>query len=241
MRILLLSALLLTALAEAGFGQRFRLDRARRALLDQAAVEIGVVGQVNRTDLVASGGDPGRDLAARVRGGGGLFASFAVAGRLRFRPELAATVKAFGASAELFPPCLPEVFCSAVVERQTVQSTWLEAPLLAEWRFARALGRGRPLALLGGPYLAVRLGCRASSQFGTENAVVSIPCAEAGLPVRDGDAGFVLGLRAARRGVGLGVRWTRSLRSAIQDGGGPFGRGRLSTLALTLDLATRLD
>jgi hypothetical protein len=61
---------------------------------------------------------------------------------------------------------------------------------------------------------------------------------------RNGDAGFVVGGAIASGGIGVGFRWTRSLVAVAPfqptGGAGYLTGAKNSTLAITLELGTRL-
>jgi len=242
---LLAGLILLPASADA---QRRGSDRYRRHVSFGNDIEIGLIGGPNRNTVTGAG-----PVDAKFRGSLGAFLSVPVMGSIRLRPEVAVSGKQVG-FLEPFGSCDPGP-CDPLGQRQTASFTWLEAPLLVEARFNRALGGWGTPRIYGGPFVAVRLSCSfatpidASQEPLADNETPRIvrPCNAAdGTSARynNGDAGFVVGGAIAAGSVGLGVRWTRSLVPIAPDQSG-LGGGRLigakhSTLAVTLEFATRL-
>ncbi|MEZ4585629.1 MAG: hypothetical protein R2909_04410 [Gemmatimonadales bacterium] len=228
--------------------QRRGSDRYRRYVRSSNAVELGLIGGPNRNTVTGAG-----PVDAKYRGSLGAFLSVPVMGSIRLRPEVAVSGKQVG-FVEPFGPCDPGP-CDPIGERQTASFTWLEAPLLVEARLDRALGGWGSPRIYGGPFVAVRLSCSFSTPIGdTPDPVLEDdtprivrPCNPTdGTSARynNGDAGFVVGGTIAAGSVGVGIRWTRSLVPIAPDqsvlGGGRLIGAKHSTLAVTLEFATRL-
>ncbi|MGE0554383.1 MAG: hypothetical protein AB7R55_13225 [Gemmatimonadales bacterium] len=230
--------------------QRRGSDRYRRYVRSANAVELGLIGGPNRNTVTGAG-----LVDAKYRGSLGAFLSVPVMGSIRLRPEVAVSGKQVGVTDQVIPPCLPDVLCDPISERQTASFTWLEAPLLIEARLDRALGGWGTPRIYGGPFVAVRLSC----SFATPIEVTPEPLSDREAPrivrpcnptdgtsarYNNGDAGFVVGGTIAAGSVGVGVRWTRSLVPIAPDqsvlGGGRLIGAKHSTLAVTLEFATKL-
>lgn len=218
-----------------------RLGHYVRRAFDYRAVEAGVIGGPNRTTLTGVGPtDPS------IRGMLGGFVSVRLGEGFRLRPELLVSGKEVGlqpfnqVDCPLSGPC-PLPF----VERTSL--TWIEAPLLLEFRpegFSRAFAP----RFYGGPFLALRVGCSQSVPATTQQIDTRLvrPCGEATATapqLNNGDGGFVIGGGLYRHGVGLGVRWTRSLAEIAPFQSGSTSRligGKQSTLTATIEFASRL-
>ncbi len=223
--------------------QRRFAGYVRRAF-DYRAVEVGVVGGPNRSSVTGAG-----PIDARFRGMLGAFASVRLGDGLRLRPELLVSGKQVATNTDFFPPCLPPGPCQPITETETTSITWLEAPLLLEYRFDQIAGRLGP-KLYAGPFMAIRIGCSLSTSRvpapATAGDRLIRSCATentGGTRFNNGDAGFVVGGGFGTGSVGIGFRWIRSLAEVA-----PFqstGTSRLigakqSTLAVTLEFSTRL-
>ncbi|MGE0441168.1 MAG: outer membrane beta-barrel protein [Gemmatimonadales bacterium] len=234
--------LLLALMPAVSAAQRGRLDRLRRVITRDDYVEIGLVGGVNWSTLTGSD-----RITARVSGTGGGFLSVPVAGSLRLRPELSVDNRRVESTRDIIPPCLPPGPCPPIEERQVATFTWLEAPVLAEWRMDGALGRSLRPRIYGGPFVAIRLGCSFTTPVeggGSTSFVVGCGSPDVGNQYHNGDAGFILGGAIASGGLGIGARWIRSLVPVAPAGSNP-GAGYLlgaksSTLVLTMEFGTRL-
>ncbi len=222
--------------------QRRLASYVRRAF-DYRAVEIGLVGGPNRNSVTGAG-----PIEPRFRGMLGGFASVRLGDGLRLRPELLVSGKQVAIDTDIVDPCQPGPCPLPFVETETTAITWVEAPLLLEYRFD-PIGRGRLAPkIYGGPFMAIRISCSLSvtqvPRSSGDRLVRS--CATdntGGTRFNNGDAGFVIGGGIGTGSVGIGLRWTRSLVEMA-----PFqlnGTSRLigakqSTLAATLEFATRL-
>jgi hypothetical protein len=229
-------AVFVAALSRPSAATAQRWSRPIRRIIDRYyGVDVGIVGGVNRN--TATGAGP---IDPRYRGSIGAFASFPLAEPLRFRAEMLVTGKQLGL---VCPP----------IEEKTIQSlTWLELPLLLEAQFHRALGGWGSPKLFGGPFVAVRLACSVIQPVvpvpqqprSNGSSKVVTPCQDLNPSsfYNNGDAGFVVGGGLAVGGVGLGVRWIRSL-VPIAPAGSEAGRlagAKQSTLALFVDLGARI-
>lgn len=220
-----------------------RIGRAVRRAFDYRAVEVGVVGGPNRSTMVGGG-----SFDARFKGLLGGFVSVRLAEGLRLRPEVLISGKDVAATDQVVPPCLPPGPCPALYLTETTRLTWLEAPLLIEYRFDDVLGSNLAPKVYAGPFLALRLGCSLSSPVSptpnpdpgdTQRLVQG--CDTAGRTAsrfNNGDGGFVIGAGIGTGPVGLGFRWIRSLTKVGQTN--RFLGARQSTVALTLEFSTRL-
>lgn len=221
--------------------QRRMASMVRRAF-DYNAIEVGFIGGANRS--TATGAGP---IAPRVRGSLGGFLSLRLGDGFRFRPELLMSVKAVATETDLIPPCLPPGPCPGPFRQtETTSATWLEAPMLLEYRF-RGPGRGGLVPkLYGGPFLAIRMSCSIATAVEMSPSRVVRSCAEPSQgfgSYNNGDAGFVVGGGVATRGVGIGLRWTRSLAEVAPfqaAGGSRLIGAKLSVLAATVEFSTRL-
>jgi hypothetical protein len=235
-------AIAILAPIEASAQRRFA-GYVRRAF-DYRAVEVGVVGGPNRSSVTGAG-----PIDARFRGMLGGFASVRLGDGLRLRPEVIVSGKQVATSTSIFAPCLPPGPCAETVETETTSFTWLEAPLLLEYRFDQIAGRFGP-KLYAGPFMAIRIGCSlAVSQAPPLEAdgdrlVRSCATEHTGnTRFNNGDAGFVAGGGIGTGSVGLGFRWIRSLVEVAPFQ--PAGTSRLigakqSTVAVTLEFSTRV-
>jgi len=253
MRRSILPALVLAGIAmlpTALPAQRRTLQRIHRFLDRDAAVEIGVIGGPNRSTVTGAG-----EVDPKIRGSLGGFLSVPVIGSIRLRPEVSVSGKQVGFTNTLIPPCLPTGDpCLPVTETEKASFTWLEAPLLIEARFPRAISRDLTPRLYAGPFIAVRLACSFSNPVattpipeGSTGPELVRPCTSAdGSATRynNGDAGFVVGGTIAAGGIGIGLRWTRSLVPIAPDQSATDGSrligAKSSTLAVMLEFATRI-
>jgi Outer membrane protein beta-barrel domain len=230
--------------------QRRTLQRLHRFIDRDAAVEIGIIGGPNRNTVTGAG-----PVDAKIRGSLGGFLSVPVIGSIRLRPEVLVSGKQVGFTDSFIPPCLPPgTQCVPITATEKASFTWLEAPLLIEARFPRAISRDVTPRIYGGPFIAVRLACSFSNPVadvpvpqGSSGPELVRPCSSAdGSTTRynNGDAGFVVGGTIAAGGVGIGVRWTRSLVPIAPDQSVAAGNrligAKNSTLAVTLEFATRI-
>lgn len=186
----------------------------------------------------------------------GVFAAFSLGSGVAFRPELSATRKQVRL-ASFNSACPAEMLCIAMMvpTSEQVTFTWLEVPLLAEWRPEGRGLLGVTPRLFAGPFLAVRLGGVACTRIGppslpeasAEPVVGSYTSSCAGdftkdgpEPASSGDAGFVVGGVLRRGAIGVGARWTRSLTDAVQPSVPDLSQlhgGRQSTLSLFVEIA----
>ncbi|MBM4187625.1 MAG: PorT family protein [Gemmatimonadetes bacterium] len=233
----LLAALVLALLDQAA-AQR-RLGSYVRRAFDYRAVEVGIIGGPNLTSI---SGTEATD--SEIRGTLGGFASVSLGEGFRLRPEVLITGKRVGAAPLTVIDCLP-TGCPQDVARETVHLTWIEAPLLLEYRFRGPPGGLSP-RLYGGPFMALRIGCSEALRLVNPSERLVRSCGEAnttGTRYNNGDGGFVLGAGLARRGVGVGVRWTRSVARVAptpQPTGNRLVGGRQSTLTATVEFSTRV-
>ena len=213
----------------------------------ERAVELGVVGGINRSTMTGIG-----PVDAELAGQAGLFAQFRVGSRFAFRPEMSVSWKRIGIGGSPLPcdpgPCPLADQVSYIPNPQTTSLSWLEVPLLAQFSLPR-IGSSLTPRLIAGPYVAVRLSCSVS---GTPSVIYDLPVEPQG-PVAvsqscgegttslysNGDAGYVLGAGIGTKQLGVGLRWTRSMVATVpfsQLGNSPFMGGKQSTLAITVDL-----
>ncbi|MEO8451658.1 MAG: hypothetical protein ABI647_17830 [Gemmatimonadota bacterium] len=251
MRRALLPTLVLLSFALAPLAaQRRTFERIRHYFDGSDALEIGLVGGPNRNTVTGAG-----PVDPKIRGLLGGYLSVPIAGGLRLRPEVLVSGKLVGFPNEiLVPPCLPPGGCLPISGQETASFTWLEAPILLETRFHRALGGWGTPRIYGGPFVAVRLACSFSTPAsaqpaplnGTVPQLVQSCNAADGSSTRynNGDAGFVIGGAISTGGIGLGFRWTRSLVPIAPDQsvltGSRLIGAKNSTLAVTLEIGTRL-
>ncbi len=240
MRITFLMLLGLVAGTPA-LAQRRMASLVRRAF-DYNAIEIGIVGGPNRS--TATGAGP---IEPRVRGSLGGFLSLRLGDGFRFRPEVLVTAKALATETELIPPCLPSGPCPGpFLQTETTSATWIEGPILLEYRF-RPPGRGRLVPkVFGGPFLAIRVSCSIATAVETSLSRVVRSCAEPSQgfgAFSNGDAGFVVGGGVTTGRVGIGLRWSRSLAEVAPfqaNGGSRLIGAKMSVLAATVEFSTRL-
>ena len=242
---ILLTPIVFAVLAhQEAIAQRSIGSYVRRAF-DYRAVEAGVIGGPNRTSLTRAG-----SIDPEVRGMLGAFISVRLGAGFRLRPEALVAGKRTGATYSFLTPCLPPGPCPSVIESQRTTVTWLESPLLVEYRPGGFSRRFAP-RLYAGPFLAIRVGCSLSTQTGAQPGTSRLvrACADdpaANPHVNNGDGGFVVGGGIHRHGVGLGLRWTRSLADLAPPTIGPnpnpsrLTGARQSTLTATLEFATQL-
>jgi len=235
---------LLIAMTPSLLSAQRHYDRIRRVFDRDSRVEIGLVGGPNRNTVTGAG-----PVDAEFRGSLGGYLSVPVAGSLRIRPEIGISGKQVGFTGS-GTQCGIDPVCPG--GSSVASFTWLEAPILLEMRFPRSIGRSATPRLYGGPFVAVRLACSISTPSGTgQPEVLQDPrlvsnCNPSGDGIRynNGDAGFMLGGAVAVSGVGLGLRWTRSLVPIAEQNQGVVGNQLLgakhSTLSLMLELGTRL-
>ncbi|MFN0180618.1 MAG: outer membrane beta-barrel protein [Gemmatimonadales bacterium] len=236
--------LVLTSVAASGseVAAQRRLGNYVRRAFDYRAVEAGLVGGPNRTTLTGAG-----PVNPSVRGMLGGFVSVRLGDGFRLRPEVLVSGKQSGVTTELLPPCAPPGACAAIIQRENTSLTWLEAPLLLEYR-PDGFGRDFAPRLFAGPFLALRVGCSQSVRTSNDpnNIHLVRTCGDQtpqSPQFNNGDGGFVLGGGLYRRGVGVGLRWTRSLAEVAPFQSGNFSTlfgAKQSTLTATLEFATRL-
>jgi hypothetical protein len=236
--------LLLTSVAASGseLAAQRRLGSYVRRAFDYRAVEAGVVGGPNRTTLTGAG-----PVNPSVRGMLGGFVSVRLGAGFRLRPEVLVSGKQSGFTTEILPPCVPPGPCTPIIERENTSLTWLEAPLLLEYR-PEGFSRDFAPRFFAGPFLALRVGCSQSVRSSNDpnNIQLVRTCGDqtAQSPqFNNGDGGFVLGGGLYRHGVGIGLRWTRSLAEVAPFQSGNFSQllgAKQSTLTATLEFATRL-
>ena len=252
MRRVLVASLVLAAASLPTAANAQRWSRPIRRVIDHyyAPVELGLIGSVNRNTVTGAG-----PVDPRFRGSIGGFMSLPLGTVFRLRPEVMVSGKYIAETDELNVPfdpfpCLPAVSCVPVLQETTRSLTWLEIPVLLEARFRRALGGWGTPKVYGGPFVAVRLSCNVSIKGVDENApaptsarlIKSCDEFQPNATYNNGDAGFVLGAGVSAGLVGVGFRWTRSLVPVAPFGSsvGRLAGAKQSTLALTLELATRL-
>jgi hypothetical protein len=219
------------------------------ATAQHAAVEVGFLGGPTWNTMT-------RVPSATWQSAGhlGAFASFGLGGGVAFRPEVIAARKqvslsSFGAA------CPVEVLCLSIAAPSTDRATftWLEVPLLAEWRPASRPVLGLTPRVFAGPFVAVRVGavsCVRTSPFavpdgGVEPQEFITSCdgdygRDSASPASTGDAGFILGGVLRRGALGVGARWTRSLTDAVRPalpGASHLEGARHSTLSLFIEVA----
>lgn len=243
--ILSLLAVTTVGLADPVVGQR-RLGSYVRRAFDYRAVEVGVIGGPNRTTVTGAG-----PIDPNIRGSLGAFVSVRLGEGFRLRPEVLVTGKRVGAEPfsvldqpGILRDCLPNAPCPQSIDFETVTLTWIEAPLLLEYRFG-GLGRAVSPRLYGGPFLALRVGCSESLVLLNPSERLVRSCGEQTAlspQYNNGDGGFVLGGAVARRGVAVGLRWTRSLAEVapFQASVSRLVGAKQSTLTATLEFSTRL-
>lgn len=238
--LVLVTSVAISALAHhEAVGQR-RIGAVVRRAFDYRAVEAGVIGGPNRTTLTGAG-----PVDPSFRGMLGGFASVRLGAGFRLRPELLVSGKQFGVVPSSTADCLPTGPCPASTDWENTSVTWLEAPLLLEYRpdgFSRAFAP----RFFAGPFLALRVGC---SQTAVPDQTPIRLVRTCGTPTttspqfNNGDGGFVLGGGLFRHGVGLGLRWTRSLAEVAPFQSSSASRligAKQSTLTATLEFSTRL-
>lgn len=238
--------LLIAAVIPAELSAHRRLASYVRRAFDYRAVEVGVIGGPNRNTVTGVG-----PVDPRVRGMLGGFASVRLGDGFRLRPELVVSGKQIATNSDINLPCLPPGPCPGpITETETTSITWLEAPILLEYRFDRfGTGRIGP-KLYGGPFMAIRVGCSLSSPVSPtttpERDRIVRSCSTDntdGTRFNNGDAGFVVGGGIGTGSVGIGFRWTRSLVEVAPFQGNGFSRligAKQSTLSATLEFSTRL-
>lgn len=250
MRRILLLVLIGIAVPALFLAQRARLDRIRRAVVGEDAIEIGLIGGPNRTTATALD-----SIQAGYRASAGGYLSIPVMGRYRFRPEVLVTGTRVGYTLSYQTPCQPPGPCPPAYQAEAVSTTWLEVPLLVEARFPHAFGRHLTPRLQAGPFVGVRLQCSIAAgealigvvPNGVTDPQTNRECdGSVGTEsYHNGVAGFVLGGSVGFRGLGLGARWTRSLVPIAPSRGGlnssRVAGGKLSTLSVTLEIGTRLN
>jgi len=221
------------------------------ALAQRPGLEVGVRAGPNRSTLTGSAGP----IAAGFQGQIGAFLTVPMSARWAIRPELAITRKKVQFTGPE-SPCPAEGPCIAIYvpasETGRTTFTWVEVPLLAQFRLPAIGPLNVTPQLMAGPFLAVRLGQVDCQRFGPPTSPEELSTAPSGScnedyqpagahPASNGDAGFVLGGVLRRGNVGLGVRWTRSMVDAILGSpftSSPLTGGRHSTLTLSVELAT---
>ncbi|HUG27675.1 MAG TPA: outer membrane beta-barrel protein [Gemmatimonadales bacterium] len=220
------------------------------AAAQQSELEVGFVGGPTWNTMTSV-------PSATRQGAGhlGAFASFHLGGGFAFRPEISAARKqvrlsTFGGG------CPAEVTCLSIAPPTSDQVTfsWLEVPLLVEWRPLAGTVAGFTPKLFGGPFLAVRVGrvsCLRTGPRSQPEATSELPpgydissCSgdyeqDGSEPASTGDAGFVLGGVVRRGTIGVGARWTRSLTDAVRPSFPDASRlegARHSTLSLFIEV-----
>lgn len=219
------------------------------ATAQKAGFEVGFLGGATWNTMT-------RVPSATRQGAGhfGGFASFALGGGFAFRPEVIVARKqvslpGFGGA------CPVEMLCLSIAAPTTDRATfsWLEVPLLAEWRLSDRPVFGLMPRFFAGPFVAVRLGavsCVRTSPFAVPDGGVQpldfvSSCdddygRDGASPASTGDAGFVLGGVVRRGTIGVGARWTRSLTDAVRPpfpGTSQLEGARHSALSLFIEVA----
>jgi hypothetical protein len=155
--------------------------------------------------------------------------------------------------------CPVEMLCLSIAAPSTDRATfsWLEVPLLAEWRPAGPTVLGVTPRVFAGPFVAVRLGavsCVRTTRYPLPDGDIHDLMARAAFvsscegdynrdgasPASTGDAGFILGGVVRRGTIGVGARWTRSLTDAVRPafpGTSQLEGARHSTLSLFIEVA----
>lgn len=218
------------------------------AVAQQTRVEVGFLGGPTWNTMTSV-------PSATRQGAGhlGAFASFHLGDGFAFRPEMNAARKQVSLST-VGGGC---PICLSIAPPTTDQVTfsWLEVPLLAEWRPLAGTVAGFTPKLFGGPFVAVRMGrvsCLRTGPGNQPEATSEPPpgydissCSsdydqDGSEPASTGDAGFVLGGVVRRGTIGVGARWTRSLTDAVRPafpGASHLEGARHSTLGLFIEVA----
>lgn len=210
------------------------------AAAQQTGVEVGVLGGP-AWNTMTSVPSATRQGASHL----GAFASFHLGGGFAFRPEMNAARKQVSLST-FGGGCPVGIFCLSIAPTtDRVTFSWLEVPLLAEWRPLAGTVAGFTPKLFGGPFVAVRVGRVSCLRTGPgSHPETTSSCSgdyeqDGSEPASTGDAGFVLGGVVRRGTIGVGARWTRSLTDAVRPsfpGASHLEGARHSTLGLFIEV-----